>query len=112
MATHDKINFRTWYKRDGLIIRSLVNHGFLNKYNPDMQALREANSRSHFSNNCPEFDKKKNRALKEIDDLIKTRVKMKDKFEEELEKDFSEFWIRTSNMAKKDFRKIFRFGWL
>ncbi len=77
------------------MIRYLVNHGFYKaRIIPKCKYCREPNSRTHVTNNCPKFDGLRERAWKELDELKITRVKMKVKFNEDLEKAFFDAYFK------------------
>jgi len=87
--TQNKKSYMAWDKRDGHVIRYLVNHGFYKaKIIPTCKHCREPNNRTHVTNNYPKFDELRERAWKEVDELKISRVKIKVKFNEDLEKAF------------------------
>lgn len=74
-ATYSKKYIIAWDKRDGHIIRYLLNHGF---YKASIirtcKNCGDANSPTHVTNICPKFDKLRNMAWKELNELRMTRV--------------------------------------
>jgi len=73
----------------------LVNHGFYKaRIIPTCKHCGEPNSRTHVTNNCPIFDEPRERAWKELDELKITRVKMKVKFNEDLENAFLDAYMK------------------
>jgi len=77
------------------MIRYLVNHGFYKgKIILTCKHLRETNSQTHITNICPKFDELRERAWKELDELKITRIKMKVKFNEDLEKAFLDAYFK------------------
>ena len=83
-----------WDKRDGHMIRYLVNHGFYKARIIPTFKHCGPNIRTHVTNNCPKFDELRERAWKEHDELKITRVKMKVKFNEDLEKGFLDAYFK------------------
>jgi len=93
--THNKKYYMAWDKRDGHMIWYLVYHGFYKaRIIPTCKHCRDPNSRAHVRNNCPKFDGLRERAWKELDELKITRVKMKVKFNEDLEKAFLDAYFK------------------
>jgi len=79
--THNKKYYMAWDKRDGHMIRYLINHGFYKvRIIPTCKHCGEPNIRTHVTNNCPKFDGLRERAWKELDELNITRFKTKVKF--------------------------------
>jgi len=62
--THNKKYYMAWDKRDGHMIRYLINDDFYKaRIIPTCKHCREPNSRTHVTNNCPKFDRLRERAL-------------------------------------------------
>jgi len=93
--TNNKKYYMAWDKRDRHMIRYLVNHGFYKaRIIPICKHCGKPNSRSHVTNNCPKFDGLRESAWKELDELKITRLKMKVKFNEDLEKAFLDAYFK------------------
>ena len=112
-ATHYKKYFMSWDKRDGHMIRYLVNHGFYKaRIIPTCKHCGEANSRTHVTNICPAFDRHRTNAWKELDELRKTRVKMKDKYQGDLEKALLDVFFKPSAKCEKELEVLRKFSLL
>ena len=66
-----KMNKKYWFrypdKRDGLVIRYLLNYGFFKeRLFPVCRFCGEKNSRTHMTNHCPAFDRLRKEKLEEI----------------------------------------------
>ena len=103
----------SWDKRDGHMIRYLVNHGFYKaRIIPTCKHCGEANSRTHVTNICPAFDRHRTNAWKELDELRKTRVKMKDKYQGDLEKALLDVFFKPSAKCEKELEVLRKFSLL
>ena len=110
-ATHNKKYFMAWDKRDGHMIRYLVNHGFFKeRYLPICKNCGEANSRKHVTNYCPAFDEIRVSTWKELDELRKTRVKTKDIYKEDLEKAFLDIYFKPRSFCENEFEVLKKFS--
>lgn len=108
---HNKQYFMAWDKRDGHMIRYLVNHGFYKaRFIPLCKHCGEANSRKHVTNECPAFDDLRERAWDELDELRKTRVKMKIQFEGDLEKAFLDAYFKPRRESAKELEVLKKFS--
>ena len=57
-TSFNKSYYMAWDKRDGHMIRYLVNHGFYKaRFEPICRYCGDDNSRTHVTNVCPEFEK-------------------------------------------------------
>ncbi len=102
-----------WGTRDGHMIRYLVNHGFYKaRFIPTCKHCGEANSRTHVTNSCPAFNRLRTSAWKELDELRKTRVKMKDKYQGNLEKAFLDVFFKPSAKCEKEMEILRKFSLL
>jgi hypothetical protein len=108
---HNKKYFMAWDKRDGHMIRYLVNHGFYKaRFMPTCKHCGEANSRTHVTNNCPAFDDLRARAWKELDELRKPKVKMRIKFNEDLEKAFLDVYFKPGPKCQDELGVLKKFS--
>ena len=63
-------------KKDGLMIRYLVNHGFYKqRFITRCENCGEANSRTHVTNICPAFNNLRVSTWKQLNELRKTKTK-------------------------------------
>jgi len=93
------------------MIRYLVNHGFFKaRYLPTCKHCGEANSKKHFTNYCPVFDEIRASAWKELDELRKTRVKLKDIYKEDLEKAFLDIYFKPRSICEKEIEVLKKFS--
>ncbi len=64
------------------------------------------------TNSCPAFDRHRTNAWKELDELRKTRVKMKDKYQGSLEKAFLDVFFKPSAKCEKELEVLRKFSLL
>jgi len=93
------------------MIRYLVNHGFYKaRIIPTCKHCREPNSRTHVTNNRRKFDRLRERAWKELDELKIIRVKMKVKFNEDLEKAFLDAYFKPGQKCVGELEVLKKFS--
>jgi hypothetical protein len=69
---HKKKYFKAWDKRDGHLIRYLVNHGFYKeRYQEFCRYCGQKNGRRHVTNECPSFEKLREWTCKGLGKYIK-----------------------------------------
>jgi ribosomal protein L32 len=59
---------------------------FKARFNPTCGNCGEVNSPKHVTNNCSAFNKLRMRAWKQLDEVIKSRINKKDRYNGDLEK--------------------------
>ncbi len=67
-----------------------------------MQTLWEANSRKYVTNICPKFGELRENTCRELDKLINTSIKIRDKFKRDLERALLDVYFKPgSKCAEK-----------
>lgn len=110
-GTHNKKYFMAWDKRDGHMIRYLVNHGFYKaRFIPRCEHCGEENSRTHVTNICPAFDNLRTSTWKQLNELRKTKVKIEDRYKGDLEKAFLDAYFKPRSNCQKELEVLKRFS--
>jgi hypothetical protein len=94
---HKEKYFKAWDKRDGHLIRYLVNHGFYKeRYQEVCRYCGQRNGRRHVTNDCSTFEKLRNWTWKALGKYIKT-----DKYKGDLEKAILDAYFEPGEMCQK-----------
>ena len=110
-GTHNKKYFMAWDKRDGHMIRYLVNHGFFKaRIIPVCKHCGEANSRTHVTNTCPAFDDLRARAWKKLNELRRPIIKVEDRYDGDLEKAFLDAYFKPRSNCDKELEVLKSFA--
>ena len=110
-STHNKKYFMAWDKRDGHMIRYLVNFGFYrSRIIPLCMHCGEANSRAHVTNICPAFDGLRESAWKKLNELTKPIIKVEDRYNGDLEKAFLDAYFKPKSICDKELEVLKSFA--
>jgi hypothetical protein len=103
--------YMAWDKRDGHMIRYLVNHGFFKaRFIMTCKYCGEANSRTHVTNNCPAFDKLRARTWNDLDEIKKGRIKEEIRYKGDLEKALLDVYFKPGPDCVKQLEVLKKFS--
>ena len=94
-----------WDKKDGHMIRYLVNHSIYKaRFMPICKHCGEANTRTYVTNISHAFDNLRANDWKQLNELRKTRVRMEERNEGGLEKAFLDALFKPRSYCKRSLK--------